>query len=403
VLKGRNIICYSRTNWFDDYAKTVIELMKVFSEENQVLYVDYQFTWKDALQRFLKREKNPGFGQILGLKDRLKIFPHEKGGKLCLLTPPPIIPTNFLSQGALYEALHRWNVKRVNRAIRKAMKRLNMGEDAVLINSFNPDFGAYSKDELPHSVEIYHCYDEIAAAEWAAKHGAPAEAQYLAMVDATVVTSAGLLKTKSPQTPQCFLVKNGVNFDLFHSGYTEEPKAPIIGYVGAIDFRSDYALLEECFKRYPEYEFHFVGKVMEERIEEILKQYPNVKLLGSKPAKELPAFLKTCAVGIIPFEINEFTKGVYPLKINEYLATGIPVVSTRFGELSDFESIVSLHEDTEGFAQSLKWEIENDTAAKRQERAQFAKLNSWYGRVDEFSEIINQLENSLNGSESATS
>ena len=108
-------------------------------------------------------------------------------------------------------------------------------------------------------------------------------------------------------------------------------------------------------------------------------------------------------VGIIPFEINEFTKGVYPLKINEYLATGIPVVSTRFGELSDFESIVSLHEDTEGFAQSLKWEIENDTAAKRQERAQFAKLNSWYGRVDEFSEIINQLENSLNGSESATS
>ncbi len=377
--------------------------MKVFSEENRVLYVDYQFTWKDALQRLLKGEQNPNFWQILGLKDRIQAYPQDKGGTLYLFTPPAILPTNFLPQGALYERLHRWNVKRVNRAIRKAMKRLDMGEDTVLINSFNPDFGAYSKGEIPNSLEIYHCYDEIGAADWAAKHGAPAEAHYLPMVDATVVTSAGLLKSKSPQTPQCFLVKNGVNYDLFHSGYTEEAKAPIIGYVGAIDFRSDYDLLQECFKSYPDYEFHFVGKVMEEQIEEILKQYPNVKLLGSKPAKDLPAFLKTCAVGIIPFEINEFTKGVYPLKINEYLATGIPVVSTRFGELSDFENIASLHEDAQGFAQALKWEIENDSTAKRQERAQFAKQNSWYGRVDEFSEIINQLEKSLHGSESATS
>jgi len=402
VLKGRNIICYSRTNWFDEYAKTVIEITKVFAEENQVLYVDYQFTWKDALMRLLKGGKNPDFSRLMGFKSRVQSFPDAKGGVLHLLTPPPIFPTNFLAQGALYKLFHKLNVKRVNRAVNRATKQLGM-EDVILINSFNPDFGAYSQGAIPHTVEIYHCYDEISAADWAAKHGAPAEAKYLEMVDATVVTSAGLLSTKKDKTPACYLVKNGVNFNLFHTGYTEEPKKPIIGYVGAIDFRSDYELLEACFESYPQYEFHFVGKVMEDRILEILKKHKNVKLLGSMPATDLPKFLKTCAVGIIPFEINEFTKGVYPLKINEYLATGIPVVSTRFGQLDDFENIASLHAEKEDFVKALGQEIDGDNPEKRRKRADFAQLNSWYGRVNEFSEIINQLESNKDESARATS
>lgn len=397
MLKGRNVVCCSRTNWFDEYAKTVIEIMKVFSEENQVLYVDYQFTWKDAFMRLLKGSRDPSFSRILGLSDRIQTFPNENGGSLHLLTPPPIFPTNFLQPGPLYQWFHKRNVKRVNKSINKALKRLGMTKDTILINSFNPDFGAYSKNAIPNSVEIYHCYDEISAAEWAAKHGAPAEQLYLPMVDATVVTSEGLLQTKKGSTPACYLVKNGVNYAMFHEGYTEAPKKPIIGYVGAIDFRSDYELLEKCFLAYPDYEFHFVGKVMEERIDEILKKHGNVKLFGSKAATELPAFLKTCAVGIIPFEINEFTKGVYPLKINEYLATGIPVISTRFGQLGDFESIASLHADHEGFVQALKNEIENDNPKLRQGRAYFAEQNSWYGRVNEFSSLINQLEANKHG------
>ncbi len=402
MLKGRNIVCYSRTNWFDEYAKTVIEITKVFSEDNQVLYVDYQFTWKDAFQRLLKGSKDPGFTRILGWQGRIQSFPHEKGGVLHLLTPPPIFPTNFLPQGALYEWFHKRNVKKLNRSINRALKKLKMDNDLILINSFNPDFGAYSKDAIPASVEIYHCYDEISAADWAAKHGAPAEAKYLPMVDATVVTSQGLLETKKPLTSKCMLVKNGVNFDLFHQGYTEEAKKPIIGYVGAIDFRSDYDLLEACFKAYPDYEFHFVGKVMEDRILQILKAYDNVKLLGSKSVKELPEFLKICAVGIIPFEINEFTKGVYPLKINEYLATGIPVISTRFGQLGDFESIASLHANAEDFVKALKTEIDTDNPEKRKARAEFAKLNSWYGRVNEFGKIIEQLEEEKHGTKAST-
>jgi len=67
-----------------------------------------------------------------------------------------------------------------------------------------------------------------------------------------------------------------------------------------------------------------------------------VVFYGPKKVQDLPAYLKTFSLGIIPFIKNQFTKGIYPLKINEYLAAGIPVVSTNFGYLEDFETIINI-------------------------------------------------------------
>ena len=40
-----------------------------------------------------------------------------------------------------------------------------------------------------------------------------------------------------------------------------------------------------------------------------------------------------------PFVKNDFTRGVYPLKINEYLAVGLPVVSTRFSVIEGLTTL----------------------------------------------------------------
>jgi hypothetical protein len=45
-------------------------------------------------------------------------------------------------------------------------------------------------------------------------------------------------------------------------------------------------------------------------------------------------------VGIIPFVKNGFTKNIYPMKINQYLAYGMPVVTTDFADLSDFGDLI---------------------------------------------------------------
>jgi len=70
----------------------------------------------------------------------------------------------------------------------------------------------------------------------------------------------------------------------------------------------------------------------------------------------------------------------------------LPVISTHFSNLSDFTGIVSINDDNQSFKNSIEREIETDSLEKKQQRVQFAEHNSWENRVDQFSDIITQLE-----------
>ena len=60
----------------------------------------------------------------------------------------------------------------------------------------------------------------------------------------------------------------------------------------------------------------------------ILPQRPNIHWLGGRDYRELPKYLAHWDVGIMPFALNEATRFISPTKTPEYLASGLPVVST---------------------------------------------------------------------------
>jgi glycosyltransferase involved in cell wall biosynthesis len=64
-----------------------------------------------------------------------------------------------------------------------------------------------------------------------------------------------------------------------------------------------------------------------------LPQRPNLHWFGKRPYYELSAYIAYCDVAVIPFKRNELTRAVNPLKVHEFLATGIPVVSTFLPDL----------------------------------------------------------------------
>ena len=64
-----------------------------------------------------------------------------------------------------------------------------------------------------------------------------------------------------------------------------------------------------------------------------LTALPNVHLLGRKPFETLPGYCKAFDVAINPFPINPVTLNANPLKVREYLAAGLPVVSSRIPEV----------------------------------------------------------------------
>jgi UDP-galactopyranose mutase len=61
---------------------------------------------------------------------------------------------------------------------------------------------------------------------------------------------------------------------------------------------------------------------------ESLPRLPNLHWLGGKSYAELPAYLSGWDVGFMPFALNESTRFISPTKTPEFLAAGLPVVST---------------------------------------------------------------------------
>jgi UDP-galactopyranose mutase len=59
-----------------------------------------------------------------------------------------------------------------------------------------------------------------------------------------------------------------------------------------------------------------------------LPRAANVHYLGPKAYAELPGYLGGWDVGIMPFAHNEATRYISPTKTPEYLAAGLPVIST---------------------------------------------------------------------------
>ncbi|MBK0380341.1 glycosyltransferase [Mucilaginibacter segetis] len=398
MLNNRNILCISGTEWHGNYIKAVVELMKVLAADNKVLFVNNAHTYKDAIAGVNHKVK-VDYIQALGLKPRISKMPTEGGGTVYILTPPLVFPVSFLPEGAVYNTLLTFNAWLLKGSIKKALRKLDMNHELINFTSFNPGMGYMTGRRFNEKTLIYHCYDEVKGAPaWLSKHGVRLEQAFMKMVDAVIVTSQGLFNSKKDECARCYIVKNAVKAGLFKKGFNADinKQKKVIGYVGSVDERLDYDILHLLFTSLPNADFVFVGRIMSEEIEAKLKKYNNVQLEGAKQPDELPAYLKRFSAGIIPFIKDEFTRGIYPMKINEYLAAGLPVVSTDFSDLSDFESIIKIAPTNEEFLNGLVEEMEGDTTEKRMARLAMAESNTWNKRADELSAVIETVEHELN-------
>ncbi len=162
--------------------------------------------------------------------------------------------------------------------------------------------------------------------------------------------------------------------------------SPIIGFVGTIGPAVDLELLAFLADRRKDWSFVLVGEVRKAVGE--LAARPNIHLLGPKTREELPRYLDTFAAGIIPYRVNSLTETVHPVKTYEYLAAGLPVVSTRLPELLPLESIIRLENGAEAFHRALAQILDGDSPEEKNSRMNFARANSWERRVEKIEGII---------------
>jgi UDP-galactopyranose mutase len=103
---------------------------------------------------------------------------------------------------------------------------------------------------------------------------------------------------------------------------------PRFGFCGVIDERMDLNLLRLLAAARPDWQFVLIGPVVKIDPAE-LPHAANLHYLGSKSYQELPRYFSGWDVALMPFAINEATRFLSPTKTPEYLAAGLPVVSTK--------------------------------------------------------------------------
>ncbi|GAB3177191.1 glycosyltransferase [Telluribacter humicola] len=395
-MAAYDIVCVAFPAWEGNYVKSTVKLMEELAKRHRILYVDYQYTWKDTLMGLLKSTPVP-VSRMLGVSSRLREI-QVGDATVHVLTPPPVLPVNFLKSTKLYDTIQRLNAGIVQRAIRKAYSTLNV-TNPVVINAFNPAMGVPLTGKLNERSLIYYCYDEISACAWAKDHGARSEVQFSELVDAIVVSSEGLLKTKQRYGKPAFIVNNGVDFNEFQKGYipiADKPTSNVLGYVGSIDSRLDYNLLIKLAQKLQDQKLLMVGRIVYDKphVEsaiQVLSTLPNVLFTGAKAPRELPHMLAQFNIGLIPFVKNEQTEAIYPMKINEYLAAGLPVVSTDFAPLTAFKEVVAVTATGEDFIAAVQEALQNKSEKDEQKRIELARQHSWQERANELEAIIDKV------------
>ncbi|MFZ4621705.1 MAG: teichuronic acid biosynthesis glycosyltransferase tuaH, partial [Bacteroidota bacterium] len=134
-----DIICIGNPTWEGDYAKSTVQLLTELARDYRILYVDYQFTLKDIATTVLGKQNAP-VSRMLGISRRLRALPLENCSLVYVLTPPPVIPVNWMKNDETYHTAQSLNARIILRSIRTAMKKMEI-KDPIVINAFNPSLG----------------------------------------------------------------------------------------------------------------------------------------------------------------------------------------------------------------------------------------------------------------------
>ena len=188
---------------------------------------------------------------------------------------------------------------------------------------------------LQTACTVYDAMDELANFRFAPPMLLEFERELLERADVVFTGGYSLYETKKQRHGNVHPFPSSVDREHFAAARGDLPDPtdqarfahPRFGFYGVIDERIDLDLIAKVADARPDWQLVMVGPVVKIS-EDDLPRRPNIQYLGGKSYDELPTYLAHWDVALMPFAINAATRFISPTKTPEYLAAGVPVVST---------------------------------------------------------------------------
>jgi len=183
---------------------------------------------------------------------------------------------------------------------------------------------------------VYDNMDELSLFRGASQELIDNEAELFRRADVVFTGGMSLYEAKRNRHRNVHGFPSSIDFDHFakarRAGDPEPSDQaaiphPRLGFFGVIDERMDIDLVAGVAELRPDWHLVMIGPVV--KIDPAtLPQHANIHWLGGKSYSDLPRYLSGWDAGLMPFALNESTRFISPTKTPEFLAAGVPVVST---------------------------------------------------------------------------
>jgi glycosyltransferase involved in cell wall biosynthesis len=275
--------------------------------------------------------------------------------------------------------------------IRQAMARIGMERPLLWIAG---PAGRGLIGQLDEIVVIYDCGDDLERLQ-APQPLVEAEGRLLGEVDLVIAVTEALRDAKAGHGAPVVSIPNGV--DIEHFAAAARPGAvparlcnlprPIVIYSGTIYDRIDWDLVGHVCRSEPSWSAVFMGDLLM-KVPPAVARLPNLQFIGPVAFDEMPDYYRGCNIAWVPHKVNELTRRQSSLKLHEYLAAGLPTVTTDIPLDGDQRLVVGVGRNHDEILQALRAELGSDSPGRKSARQAAVSSASWAKRFAEMSVAI---------------
>jgi glycosyltransferase involved in cell wall biosynthesis len=236
---------------------------------------------------------------------------------------------------------------------------------------------------------VYDCMDDLASFKDGTPEMRQRETNLLALADLVFTGGRSMYDSRKDRHERVYCFPSGVDLEHYRPSRLATPPAaiagmerPRLGYFGVLDERIDWQLIATIAEERPDWQWVLIGPTAKVDPEE-LPQATNIHYLGQQAYADLPSFLQSFDLAVMPFALNEATRFISPTKTLEYLAGDKLVISTPVPDVvATYRGIVSIEQGAAAWIAEIERLLHvppEEHAARRSAAQPLLEQGSWDG------------------------